>query len=135
MTFNLQAWQKLAARIDGESVARGSLEKPISISVTGNRFAKTETIANGANTTMYADELGDFNYLRIVSDFNMRVVFTDTASATFNMQLLGTGRANEYGLPFELGLDETSNSSTTINSVVAHNESGSSAKVDILVIE
>jgi hypothetical protein len=135
MTFNIQVWQKLAGRVDGESVKRGSLEKPISISVTGNKFTKTETIANAANATMYADELGDFSYLRIVSDFNTRVVFTDTASATWNVQLLGTGRANEYGLPYQLGLDETSNSTTTINSVVAHNESGSTAKVDILIVE
>jgi hypothetical protein len=135
MTVNLQIWQKLAGRIDGESVKRGSLEKPVSLSVTGNIFAKTETIANAANATMYADELGDFTYMRIASDFNTRLVFTDTNSGTFNMQLLGTGRANEYGLPFQLGLDETVNSTTTINSVVAHNASGSTAKVDIVVVE
>src|SRR3972149_5318933 len=135
MTFNLQIWQKLGSGVDGKSITRGSLEKPVSISVTGNKFAKTETIANAANATMYADELGDFSYMRIASDFNTRVVFTDTNSGTFNMQLRGTGRANEYGLPFQLGLDETVNSTTTINSVVAHNESGSTAKVDIVVVE
>lgn len=134
MSFNLLAWAKATVRLDGETINLGSLEKPVSISVTGNVHERIETIANSANATIYSDELGDFTFLGIVSDFNTRVQVTDTASDTFSLPLLGTGVTNKYGLPLMLG-DDTTNTGASINSVQVFNNSGSTAKVKLVIVE
>lgn len=135
MSFNLQGYGHAAARIDGETIVLGSLERPISISVTGNIHRRTETIANGANAVIYADELGDFVFLYISSDYTTRVKLTDTGGSTFHLPLKGTGTANKQGLPIMLGDDSTLNSNVSINAVQVFNESGSSAKVTLVIVE
>lgn len=133
MAISLQAYSYFASLIDSNLLSKGSLESPISIQLDGDPFTFGQTIANAANAIMYSDQLGTFNYLYIASDFNLRMLITDNASQTFSLGLRGTGVSNSFGIAFQLGLDETSNSTTTINAVQVFNTSGSSARCLIVV--
>ena len=136
MAFNLQAFGRLDALIDCQRIEMGSIEVPASISVTGNIHRRTESLAANTNATMYSDELGDFSILVAASDLNTRLLLTDTQSNTFCLQLRGSGTANKYGAILMIPLDETSNATTTINSVAAFNDSTTdAAKVTVLVVE
>lgn len=135
MSVTLQVFGHVGGLIDKEEVDVGSLHRPVSVSVTGNVHRKTVTIANGANTTLYSDELGNFVLFYAVSDRTTRVVLTDTAGNSFNLPLRGTNTTGKYGVPLILGDDSTVNSNISINSVVVFNESGSSAKVKLTIIE
>ena len=134
MAFSLQTYSRFSGRIDNQLTKGGSLEVPVTISVTGNVYNEVATVANGANTTIYNDDLGTFTYLYLASDFNTRAKITDTNSNTFSIQLRGTGEAAKYGIPLTLGLDETTDASNTINTIQVFNTSGSSAKIFITVI-
>ena len=135
MAFNLQSYSRFAVRLFGEPVSAGSIEKPVSLSVTGNVHKKTATIANGANTAMYSAELTNFSFLYVASDYDVRLAMTDTDSSSFSVTISGTDVDNEYGIPFVLSSDETVDANTTVNSVVAHNSSGSTATVTLIAIE
>lgn len=135
MSFNLQLFNRLEGLIDGQKLELGSIEIPVSVTVTGNVHRRTETLATNTNATMYSDELGDFSVLVAASDLNTRLLLTDTQSNTFCVQLRGSGTANKYGTILMLPLDETSNATTTINSVAAFNDGTDTAKVTVLVIE
>lgn len=135
MSTTLQAYNKFVTIIDGEEVKAGSVERPTSLAVDGTVFRRVASIANAANTTMYSDELGTFNFMHLASDFDTRVVLTDSSANSFSIQLRGTGEVGSYGLPFELGLDETVDANTTLTTVAVFNTSGSTAKVLALVIK
>ena len=135
MAVNLQCFGFGSARIDRELVTAGSIETPTNIQVDGEVYETQREIANAANTVVYNDELSTFNYLWIASDYNTRVVFADTGGNSFSMTLRGTGVSKKYGVPIQLGADETVNAATTINSVTVFNSSGNTAKVSILVVK
>lgn len=121
--------------IDGREIRVGSIDTPNSFSVAGQRHEETLSIANAASGIIYANSLGAFNTCVIECDYNTRVVLTDTNGATMSLGIRGTGKAGEYGQPFQLTLGTTSDASNTINSIVVHNESGSTAKVHGIVIK
>ena len=135
MTATLNVWASAGARIDGRALPLGSHAVPTSISVTGNVHRRRDVIANGANSTMYSDELGRFSFGWIEADFNTRVLLTDTQSATFSLPVRGTGTAGVYGMPLFLPNDVTTNSNVTINSIQVFNDSGSDATVNVVIIE
>jgi hypothetical protein len=135
MSVNMLIWGRMAGIIDGEDLSEGSLSRSISLSVTGNVHQRVETIANGANAAVYSDELGDFSLFYAVSDFDVRLALTDTQSNAFSIPLKGTGESGKYGVPFMLGDDSTVNSAVSINSAVAYNLSGSTAKVKVVAVE
>lgn len=135
MSINLQTYGRFSVRIDERTVSAGSIEKPVNISIDGTSHQRVASIANASNTAMYSNELSTFNYLYLASDYNTRIVVMDTESNSFSFQLRGTGEANKYGVEFKLGLDETLNSSVTINSVHAYNTSGNTAKVICIVLK
>lgn len=134
MTFPVQVWSRVDARLGSEHVKDGSLEVPTSIEVVGNAIEKIVTVANAANSVIYNADLTGFLYLRVVTDFNTRLLITDTASNTFAVRLRGTGVADSFGIPFQLGADDTS-SSQTLNTLQIFNTSGNTAKIKLLVIQ
>lgn len=120
---NFQVYGRFSGRFDNTVVQGGSLEIPVSFTVAGQKYDQIYSIAASANTTIYNNTFsGDFDFLFIQSDFSVRLVFTDTNSNTFALQVKGTGVANRYGVPFILGLDETTDASNTIATIVAHND-------------
>lgn len=133
MSNSLQSYSYFASLIDSNKLEEGSLETPISITLDGDPYKFGATIANAANTIMYADQLGTFNFLYIACDFDLRILITDNASASFSLGLRGTGISGRFGIALQLGLDETSNTNTTINAVQAFNTSGSTARCLIVV--
>jgi len=135
MTVNLQVYSKASALVQGRVVGFGSLDVPASIEITGDKFEKTVPVANAANTVMYADELGGFNYLAIASDYDTRILLTDTGGDTFSLQIRGSGTSNEPGPPQEFFQDHTSDDTDRINAVRVFNESGNAAQVSLVVLE
>lgn len=133
MTFNLQALARISARIDNTVVNAGTVERPVSISLTGKKYELVESIANAANTVIYNSNLSSFNFLWIESDENVRVKLTDTNSNTFSIWLRGTGVSERYGVPFPLANDNTQ-STYVINTIQVFNTSGNTAKVHIIVL-
>jgi len=135
MSTTLQSYARFVCVLDSEELKAGSVETPFSFAVDGETFHKVASIANAANTTMYNDELSTFNFMYLVSDYDVRIVLTDSGANTFSLQLKGTGISGDYGLPLQLGLDETLNTATTLTTVVAFNTSGSTAKVMAFVVK
>lgn len=125
---NFQVYGRFEGRFDNTVVQGGSIERPVFMNVGGTKFDQVFSIANAANTTIYNAQLSDFDFLFIQSDYDLRLLLTDTASNTFSINIKGTGVNNRYGIPFILGLDETS-SGQTLNTVQAFNTSGNTAKV------
>lgn len=120
---NFQVFGRFSGRFDNTVVQGGSIERGVSFTVGGVKYDQVYSIAASANTTIYNNTLaGDFDFIYIASDFSTRLVITDTNSNTFALQLKGTGVANRYGVPFMLGLDETTDSSNTIATIVCHND-------------
>jgi len=114
----------------------GSLETPISVTATNEIvYQRVFSISNSANATVYDDTLGNFDYLWVASDFNTRLLCTNVNSVALNFQLLGTGTSGSYGVPFVLGLDLSTNSSVTINTLQVFNDSGSTANILVLALD
>lgn len=135
MAFNLQVFAHVAGLIDNEEIDAGSLERAISLSVTGNVLKRREAIANGANSVLYSNELNGFNFLYAASDYDTRIRFTKTDGSTCDFELTGTGKSQKYGIPLMLGSDDTVNSNVTINAIQVFNESGSAAKVILIAVK
>lgn len=135
MTATLIMYGSMNGLLDGRRINAGTIDTPFSISVNGRRHEVTEEIANAANTTIYANSMGAFNTVAIECDYNTRAVLTDTESNVFSIGIRGTGKTSKYGLPLQLTLGNTINSATTINSIVVHNQSGSTAKVHAIVVK
>ena len=132
MSFNIQVYSRVDGLLGTEAINDGSLDRAVTLPVTGQVLQKTFTIANAASKTIYSTDFANFKFLRVVSDLNTRMVLTDTASNTFAVRLRGTGVADKYGVPFQLGSDVTASGQTLITMVV-HNASGNTAKVKVLV--
>lgn len=123
-------------RVDGVTYQVGSLETPISVTATNEIvYQRVFSISNSANATVYDDTLGNFDYLWVASDFNTRLLCTNVNSVALNFQLLGTGTSGSYGVPFVLGLDLSTNSSVTINTLQVFNDSGSTANILVLALD
>ena len=135
MTATIIGYGSLSALIDGQRVNVGSIDTPASFNIGGQKHEVTWSVANAANAAIYANSLGAFNTVAIECDFNTRVVLTDTESNVFSLGLRGTGKASQYGLPLFISLGTTVNSATSINSIVVHNESGSTAKIHAIVLK
>jgi hypothetical protein len=136
MAVTLQSYNRATVRVDGVTYSVGSLETPISITVTNEIvFQRVYSIATGANATVYDDTLSNFDFLWIASDFNSRLLCTNVNSVALNFQLLGTGTSGSYGVPFILGLDLSTNSSVTVNTFQVFNDSGSTANILVLALD
>jgi hypothetical protein len=139
MAFNLQAYTRFAALIAGEEVKIGSVEPPISLSVTGLIYKFEVSIAASGNDVIYNDELSGFSVLGVQSDRTIRLALEDTAVTpnTFSITCKGTGTANEYGPVTFFWDDDTVDASTRIDKITAYNDydSTNAAKVRILVIQ
>jgi len=135
MSFIVSCYARFASILDGTPYQGGSIEKPTTLVVAGQKEDPTYTIANAANATVYSNSIGQFEFAFIESDMNTRVVLTDTESNVFSLGLRGTGVAGRYGVGLPLGQGTTLNSNTTINSIVVHNESGSSAQVRAFIVK
>jgi hypothetical protein len=134
MATNFQNFCRFSSRIDNTVVQGGTVERPVSFSIAGVKYDTTFSIANAANSTVYSTDLADFDYLWIESDYNVRALLTDTNSNTFSIQIRGSGVTNRYGIPFILGLDETTDASNTVNTVQIFNTSGNTCKVRVFAV-
>ena len=132
MSVNLQLFARMSARIDNTIVVAGSTERPINYTITGIKHERTVSIANAANAALFAADVSAFSLLWLESDYNTRVLLTDTNSNTFSIWLRGTGVSERYGVPFILANDNTA-STFIVNSVQVFNTSGNTAKVHILI--
>jgi hypothetical protein len=136
MAVTLQSYNRAVVRVDGTTYAAGSLETPVSVTITNEIvFQRVYSIATGANATVYDDTLANFDFIWVSSDFNTRLLCTNVNSVALNFQLLGTGTSGSYGVPFILGLDLSTNSSVTINTLQVFNDSGSTANVLVLALD
>lgn len=133
MSVNLQVFTRASARIDNTNVVAGSTERPINYTITGVKHERTVSIANAANSTVFAADISAFSFLLLESDYNTRVLLTDTNSNTFSIWLRGTGVSERYGVPFILANDNTS-STYIVNAIQVFNTSGNTAKVHILIL-
>ena len=133
--MNIQTYSRLSALINGEDLSAGSVESPVSVSVTGLPYRLDQSIANSANAVMYSNALAGFSYLYLVSDFDLRLVITNNASASFSLTIKGTGKSGQYGVPFVLASDDTTSSSVIINSLQVFNTSGSTALCKCIIIQ
>lgn len=133
MAVNLQVINRASTRIDNTMVHAGTTERGVNFEITGVKYELTASISNAANAVIYNSHLTAFSYLLIESDENVQIKLTDNASATFYVWLRGTGVTSRYGLPLQLGNDNT-NSTAIINTIQAFNTSGNTAKVHILVL-
>lgn len=130
----LQVFNRASARVDNELLSIGSCEIPVNLAVTGTKYDKTESVANGANSQIFNAQMSAFKFLYLVSDFDLRVLISDDNSNTFSFFIRGTGTDNKFGIPFILGYDDTTNTSQVINSVRVYNSSGNTAKVRLVVV-
>jgi len=135
MAATIINYGSMSGLIDGQRLKAGGIDTPFSFTVGGQKHETTWSIANGASAIIYANSLGSFNTVAIECDYNTRIVVTDTGSNVLSLGIRGTGISGKYGLPFQLTLGTTLNASTTINSIVVHNASGSTAKVHAIVIK
>ena len=136
MAFMIQAYTRVAFRVDNTSYHAGSMETPVSINVANEIvFQRVYSIATATNTLVYNDDLANFEFLYIAADFNTRLELTDGNSDTFSINLLGTATSGKYGLPFILGSDVTTNSTSYINTCRVYNTSGSTANVFVLAAD
>jgi hypothetical protein len=135
MSATLILYGSLSGRLDNRRVEAGSIDTPMSIVVKGTRDEATVSIANGASATLYANALGGLNTITIECNQNTRLVLTDTAINQFSLNVRGTGKKDKYGAPLQLTLGNTLNAATTINSIVAHNNSGSTCKVHFVGVK
>lgn len=135
MSFNLQSYGRISSLIDGEPLEGGSIDTPVSIVINGQTYNRVFSIANGANSLVYNNDLSGFEYLFIQSDFNTRALVTDNSGNSLSLGIRGTAKTNQYGIPFQLGLDETANSTVLINAIRIFNTSGSTAKVKIIAVK
>lgn len=137
MSFNLQVFSLLSSRVYDDVVDAGSLEKPSNVTIDGNTFSHTYTIANAANTVIYSNTIpSGFKALAIYSDHNTRALITDTGSNTFSVRTRGTAVDNEFGMPVLLPDNKTdSTDSNTINTIQIFNTSGNTAHVRIIAYD
>ncbi len=129
------SYAKVDSRIDENRVDLGSLERPATVTVDGEVYDRVASIANAANSIVYADQLTSFNFVMVQSDQDVRLLITDNASSSFSVTVKGTGVLNKYGVGFMLGSDKTASSSVRINSLQAFNTSGATAKVRVLIVK
>jgi hypothetical protein len=133
MAVNLQVINRASTRIDNTLVFAGTTERGVNFEITGLKYELTASIANSANAVIYNSNLTAFSYLVVEADENVRILITDNSSASFSVWLRGTGVTSRYGLPLQLGNDNTT-STYIINTLQAFNTSGNTAKVHILVL-
>lgn len=142
MSFNLQAYGRFDARIDGAPVNAGSVEKPYPLSVTGKKYELGVTVNANANATIYNDQLSGFGFLWIQSTRDIRIALTSTGTNTVTMSLdvMGSADYTEYGGHFILFSDDTRDAdgvAARIASIIAYNDdttSGNNANILIKVI-
>ncbi len=95
--------------IDGKPYQMGSLTQAKSV-VLGSDLVYESVHSVGPETQVKIfdedQDLADFDFLLIESDLTVQLFFgTDSVSEYFRIELLGSGVANEYGVPFILGSD------------------------------
>lgn len=130
-----QIWDRFSALVDNRPLTFGSLHRSVAISIPNNEvFDVTYTIANATNTLVYNDELGTFSFLAVSTDYNSRMLLTDSAANTMSFHWRGTGTSGELGSWFKLTTDDTS-SGQTLTSVRVFNTSGSTLKCRIVVLD
>ena len=130
----LQVFNRASARVDNELFSIGSCEIPVNVAVTGVKYDQTFSIANGANTQIFNAQLSAFKYLFVASDFTVRLLISDDNGNTYSTFSRGTGTDNKLNLGFMLSTDDTTNTSSVVNSVTCFNSSGNSARVRIVAI-
>jgi hypothetical protein len=137
MTTSVQHYTKISSLIDGKLTGGGSIDSPTSFTINGQKSEDVFSIANAANTVIYANALGAPVYLYLESDLNTRVVFTDTANTSMSFGLRGTGTVGKYGIGMVIGLGTTQNTSTTINAVSVFNDvnANATAKVHAIILK
>lgn len=135
MTATMILYGSLNGLIDNRRLSAGTIDTPFSFTVKGLRHEETVSVAHAANAVIYDNSIGAFNTCAIECDYNTRVVLRDTGGNKFSIGLRGTGKAGKYGDPFKLTLGNTNTSVTTINSIQVYNQSGSTAKVHIVVVK
>lgn len=135
MSTNLQVFTAFSTRLNGQDKKGGSTANPFNYALTGEVYEFIDAIANGANSVMYSNTLGSFDFLWLQSDYNTRVVITDTNSNTFSLHIRGTAVNNQYGIPLILAFDETDGGTAVINAIQVFNTSGNTAHTRLVIIK
>ena len=137
MTTSVQHYSKVSTLIDGKTTGGGSIDTPNSFTIGGQKSDDVFSIANAANTAIYANALGAVKYIYLESDLNTRVVITDTSNASMSLGLRGSGTSNKYGIGMAIGLGTTLNAATTINAISVFNDvlANATAKVHAIILK
>lgn len=144
----VQVWNYWSVTIDGQLYEFGSLSSPVAVPVAGGVIDPVvHSIANNTTVDSWVatseEALSDFDFLFIVSDFDVFVELTVDQNAgvgkvVSTVQVKGTGVSGKYGVPLQLGSDTAKanysedfagGSDDVIDRLRIRNESGSTAKV------
>lgn len=129
MATTVNIYQRLAYYMNENKREGGSVEKPVSVSIVGNDYVSTAAVANGANTTIYNNNLASFTTFYLAADQNTRVLLTDNASNSFSLTIRGSSVANQPGVALILGNGKTTSDNAYITTAQVFNNSGSTSNV------
>jgi len=121
MTVTIRHYSFVSLDSDGERITLGNRDRPNLVSVDGSVVKKQVSVAVSTAVTLFdvsVDGISDFNYLWVASDFDLMLELitddgNDVGEEVYTVPLIGTGRTNEYGIPFVLG-DDTSYANYTV---------------------
>lgn len=104
------------ATVNGKRYEFGSLSLPLSITAAGNDIHEfTRSVGTSSTLKVYDASISscaDFDYMLIAVDYDcMLELVTDDNNTVgdefYTVPLSGTGRTNEYGIPFILTRDDS----------------------------
>jgi len=147
MSATLKLISHVIVDIDGKPYQAGNLAQARTITLGSDLVY--ESVFSVAPTTAVklfdiAENLSDFDFLLIETDLTVLLQFATNGATEYDVkELLGSGTANSYGIPFLLGSDDTQQqdgtidlfdgTADTIEQIYAYNESATdTARVHIL---
>lgn len=130
MSAKLKHYNYSVLTIEGQSYEVGSLRVPAYQSISGefDRFVKKVAVSSSEDIWDVSNSnLSDFDFLWIAADFDcsLELIVDDNGSVgevAFTVDLVGTGRAGEFGMPFILASDASR----------ANNTAGFAGTIDVI---
>ena len=150
MSATLKLISHVIVDIDGKPYQAGSLTQARTIALGSDLpYEMVFSVPPSTPTTAVklfdiAENLADFDFLLIETDLTVLLQFATNGATEYDVkELLGSGTANSYGIPFLLGSDDTQQqdgtidlfdgTADTIEQIYAYNESATdTARVHIL---
>lgn len=113
---SIHVFRYVIATVNGRTYKFGSLAEPIATITAGSNLAHEviRSVAQNITATLYdaTTDIADFDYMLCASDQDVLLELTTdqnngVGDEPYTVPLSGSGTANEYGLPFDLGRDDS----------------------------